>query len=211
MRERLRHLLTWAALVVAVLLSPTALAATAAEARQFVKDQQVKLMDLVRKGANADVDRVFGDTLDYDAIARDSLGDDWNGLKAAQQQQFRCLLERLVARAYHRDLKRTLDYAITFEEKVEEVPGKGFLVKSVVKSRTNAREDPVSIAYVVQWNGERWRVRDIVTEGSSMGGSYEAQFRRLLKRKGFEELIRKMEEKLGAVESAACRDPRPAG
>jgi phospholipid transport system substrate-binding protein len=168
-------------------------------------------MDLVRKGANADVDRVFGDTLDYDAIARDSLGDDWNGLKAAQQQQFRCLLERLVARAYHPRPQADARLRHHVRGEGRGGPGKGFLVKSVVKSRTNAREDPVSIAYVVQWNGERWRVRDIVTEGSSMVGSYESQFRRLLKRKGFEELIRKMEEKLGAVESAACRDPRPAG
>jgi len=205
MRERLRHLITWATILIATLLPSVAVAATPAEARQFVKDQQEKLMDLVRKGASADVDRVFGDTLDYDAIARDSLGEDWNGLKPEQQEQFRCLLKRLVARAYHRDLKRTLDYAITFDVKVEEVAGKGFLVKSVAKSKTNAREDPVSIAYVVQWSGERWRIRDIVTEGSSMVGSYESQFRRLLKRKGFDELIRKMEEKLGPAESATCR------
>jgi phospholipid transport system substrate-binding protein len=189
-------------LLVAALLAAPAAAATAPEAQQFVKERQEELANLVRGGKSDEVDRVFADTLDYDTIARDSLGDAWGTLTPAQQDTFRCVLRKLVARAYHRDLRKTLDYAITFAgaDAVE----KGFIVRTVVKSKTNAREDPVSITYVVHQAGGAWRIRDIVTEGSSMVASYESQFRRLLKRKGFDELIQKMRDRLGA-DADACK------
>ncbi|MBN2193167.1 MAG: ABC transporter substrate-binding protein [Polyangiaceae bacterium] len=187
--------------LVVVLLTSGGAAASPPEAEKFVKDRQAVLADLVRKGAKADLDRVFGDTLDYDTIARDSLGDAWAALTERQQEQFRCVLRGLVQRAYQRDLRRTLEYSILFEG--SEAVEKGFLVKTVAKSKTNPREEPVSIAYVVHRSGKDWRVRDIVTEGSSMVNSYETQFRRVLKRKGFDEMIRQMKDRLGSA-AAAC-------
>jgi phospholipid transport system substrate-binding protein len=200
MRIPFRHALPWSLILVLSLVAGTSVAAPVPDQQKFVKDRQAQLSDLVRKGADAEIDRVFAETLDYEAIARDSLGDAWGGLTAQQQAQFQCLLRSIVARAYRRDLRRTLDYGISFEgtEQLE----KGMLVKTVAKSRTNEREDPIDIAYVVHRVGNQWRIRDIVTEGSSMVASYQVQFRKALKRKGFDDLVKKMKDKLGP--DAAC-------
>ena len=71
-------------------------------------------------------------------------------------------------------------------------------MKTVAKSRTNAREEPVSIDYVVGRAGDSWRVQDIVTEGSSLVNNYHQQFSRIIKKDGFPELLKRMKNKLGS-------------
>lgn len=199
MQNPFRFINPWIVVAAGLCLAHPAAASPAAQ--QFVRERQAELVELVRKGADAEVHRVFAETLDYPTIAKDSLGDAWAGLTPKQREEFRCVLQQLVARAYQRDLRRTLDYGVSFEG-VKEVE-KGILVATVAKSKKNVREEALRIDYLVHQVGGTFRVRDIVTEGSSMVGNYQMQFRKLLKRKGFEEMLRTMKEKAGAG-AASC-------
>lgn len=161
----------------------------------FVKDQQAKLTDLLKKGKSADakVDAAFDEMLDYDTLAKESLGKHWDGLKDEQKKDFRDVLKRLVRNAYRKNLKKTLDYDVSYKGASDAKAGK--LVRTVAKSKNNKREEPVSIDYVVHKVKGKWRVFDIVTEGSSLTRNYKSQFNRVIKKKGFDELLSRMKKK----------------
>jgi phospholipid transport system substrate-binding protein len=185
-----------AALIGALLLA--APLAHAGEAETFVKGKQSELTELIRKAkAPADekrIQNVFDEVLDYDSLARESLKDSWDGLKPEERTEFEDVLKKLVRAAYRKNLKRIKDYDVGYggEAKAEA----GQIVKTTAKSRSNAREEPISIDYVVRESGGKWRIVDIVTEGSSLVGNYRNQFRRIIKKQGFAELIRRMKVKV---------------
>lgn len=188
--------------VVAALLLATA-TAWAGEPETFIKDKQGELSQLLKKPKGAAVDTkiasVFDQMLDYEALARHSLGDHWDELSEAQRTEFRDILKQLVRNAYRKNLRKTLDYAI--EYRGEEKAKQGVLVRTIARHRANAREEPVSIDYLLHKVDGRWRVHDIVTEGSSLAGNYKSQFRRVIKSKGFAELMRRMKKKLEKSEA----------
>jgi phospholipid transport system substrate-binding protein len=184
-----------ATLICALLLSAPLV--HAADAETFIKGKQSELTELVRKAkAPADEKRLqdaFDDVLDYDSLARESLKDSWEGLKPEERKEFQDVLKKLVRATYRRNLKRISDYDVGYGGETRGENGQ--IVRTTAKSRSNVREEPISIDYVVRETGGKWRIVDIVTEGSSLVGNYRNQFRRIIKKQGFAELIRRMKAK----------------
>ncbi len=185
----------WLALVLT--LSVPALAGDDT-AQGFMKEKQAELAALVKKGPAPEntkkVEGIFDAILDYDALAQGSLKDHWASRTEAERREFQDTLKRLVQRAYRKNLDRTADYDVRFEGQTKEADS--FVVRTVAQSRTNAREEPVSIDYVVHRVGGVYRITDIVTEGSSLVRNYQQQFNRIIKKDGFSELMRRMKTKL---------------
>jgi phospholipid transport system substrate-binding protein len=173
------------------------LPAFAAEAENFVKDKHTELTDLVSKAKTpADekrVDAAFDSVFDYDALAKATLKDSWDARTPAERVEFTGLLKDLVRNAYRRNIKKTLGYAVDY--KGEEDAEAGKLVRTVAHSKTNNREEPVSIDYVVHQVDGKWLINDIVTEGASMARTYRSQFRKVIEKKGFDELLKRMKAK----------------
>ena len=169
--------------------------AFAGPAEDVLKAKQSALITELKKGktASAKVDEIFDSFIDYEALAQDSLGQYWDERSDAEKKEFTELLKKLVRDAYRKNLKKTLKYDV--EYKGEDQAKKGVLVKTVAKSKTNAREEPLSIDYAMHEGGGKWTVYDIVTEGSSLVGNYRSQFARTIKKQGFAELMKKMKKK----------------
>lgn len=181
-----------------MLAAPTpAWAAPGAEAT--LKAKQAELVALVKKDDNAKLDRAFDDILDYSALAKESLGEAWGERSAAERADFQKLLTELVRAAYRKSIKRTLSYDVEYkgETKLEN----GTLVRTVAKSRENAREEPISLDYGMHEVGGRFRIRDIVTDGASLVSNYRNQFRRIVKQHGFPELLNRMRKKIDKGET----------
>ncbi len=168
----------------------------------FVKGQQAKLSSLLKKGkaANDKVDEAFDEMLDYETLAKESLGKHWDDIDEDQRKEFRGVLKRLVRNAYRKNLKKTLDYDVSYKGATD-AKNKSKLVRTVAKSRNDKREEPVSIDYVVHKVNGKWRVYDIVTEGSSLVRNYKSQFNRVIKKKSFKVLLDRMKKKLEKEES----------
>ncbi|GMV12430.1 MAG: hypothetical protein AMXMBFR56_06540 [Polyangiaceae bacterium] len=174
--------------------SSPALADDGAEAA--LKAKQNELAAQLKKGKAADgkkMDQIFDELLDYDTLAKDSLGSHWDERSDAEKKEFQDVLKRLVKNAYRKNLKKTLNYEVTYEGVLE--AKKGVLVKTVAKNKTNAREEPVHIDYAMHKLDGRWVVGNIVTEGASLVGNYRSQFGRVIKKNGFAELMRRMKKK----------------
>jgi phospholipid transport system substrate-binding protein len=166
----------------------------------FMKERQTELVSLIHKGNAPDntkkIENTFDAILDYDALAQGSLESQWAERSDAERKEFQETLKKLVQRAYRKNLDRTASYDVSFDG--ESKQGDGMLVKTTAKSRTNAREEPISIDYIVHKVGSVWRIEDIITEGSSLIKNYRQQFTRIIKKDGFPELMRRMKAKLAS-------------
>jgi len=169
-------------------------------AQSFMKERQTELVTLIHKGSSPDnqkkIESTFDAILDYDALAQGSLETQWADRTDAERKEFQDTLKKLVQRAYRKNLDRTASYDVSFDG--ESKQAESTLVKTTAKSRTNAREEPISIDYLVHRAGASWRIQDIITEGSSLVKNYRQQFTRIIKKDGFPELLRRMKAKLAS-------------
>ncbi|MEO7036358.1 MAG: ABC transporter substrate-binding protein [Polyangiaceae bacterium] len=183
-----------AVLALAVSLS---LPAFGAEAESFVKGKHSELTELVAKAKSADdekkLDAAFDGAFDYQALAESTMKGSWEGLTPAQRANFTTVLKDLVRNAYRRNIKKTLGYAVDY--KGEEDGDSGKIVRTVAHNTKNAREEPVSIDYVVHQVDGKWLINDIVTEGASMAHTYRNQFKKVISKHGFDELLKRMKAK----------------
>jgi phospholipid transport system substrate-binding protein len=173
------------------------LPAFGAEAENFVKGKQTELSDLVSKSKSAEdekkLDAAFDSVFDYENLAKATLKDSWEQRTPGERAEFTALLKDLVRNAYRRNIKKTLGYEIDY--KGEEDGDAGKVVRTVAHNKKNAREEPVSIDYVVHQVDGKWLINDIVTEGASLAHTYRNQFRKIIDKKGFDELLRRMKAK----------------
>jgi phospholipid transport system substrate-binding protein len=186
-------------LLAAVLaLLPAAALAAGVDADQFVKDRHTQLVALLEQPKNAAREQKVGvsidEVFDYDQLAARSLGDEWKNRTDVEKQQFRELLEQLVRKSYRKSIDSTLGYQV--EHRGTRKSGEDTIVATVAKHKTDSRKAPVTIDYVlVQVNG-KWRAVDVIIEGASLVGNYRSQFTRVIKKKGFNELVSMMKRKL---------------
>jgi len=168
--------------------------AFAGTAEDFVKSKQTELMTLVKQGkSDAEVDKVFDQVLDYRVLAEAALGEHWADRTDAEREEFTKLLAKLVRNSYRKNLKKTLGYDIAY--KGTEKGKDGEVVRTIAKSTKDAREEPMSIDYVVRSAGAGQRIVDVVTEGSSMVANYRSSFNRIMKKGGFAEVLKRMRKK----------------
>jgi len=180
------------------LLSFAAPSAFAANGEGFVKEKQTELVSLVKKAKGpADdkkVEAAFDEVLDYDTLAKESLRDFWAERTPDERAEFQAILTKLVRAAYRKSLKRIVGYEVEYKGATKQDTGE--LVRTVAKKKGDAREEPLSIDYVVNDASGKNKIVDIVTEGSSLVVNYRNQFKRIVKKQGFPELIKRMKTKL---------------
>ena len=185
---------------VAMLAAPCGIALGAPGATALVRKQQEELARLLRQpkssGVHSRIEAVLDALIDYNALAERSLDRHWAKCSSEQRKEFSSVLKGLVRTAYRKHLGKTLDYSVAYEG--ERAVAGGILVRSVAKHRTNPRKEKVSIDYALHRVEGRWLVYDIVTEGESLVNNYRQQFRRIIKKKGFDELMRRLKKKLAS-------------
>lgn len=184
---------------VVIFLTLSAVAFANPAAQGWVKEQRAQLITALKKGDSPKTDNkvevIVDRMLDYQALAQDSLGSEWKTRTTDEQKKFSELLTLLVRRSYRRNLDKTLiDYDVTYTQ--VETKKNGVMVYTVAKSRTNKREEPTQIDYLVHQVNGAWQIRDVTTEGSSMVRNYRRQFKKIIKKHGFDELLKRMQKKL---------------
>jgi len=174
--------------------------ALAGSAGSFLEGQQKALSALIAKpkspANDKQVAQIFDGLLDYERLAKDSLGSSWAERTDAEKKEFQALLTKLVQAAYTKNIRSTLDYKIVIEgsKKAKE----GELISTVARHKSDKRKEAIHINYLVHQIGGKWRVYDIITEGSSLVKNYKSQFRRIIRKKGFSELLTRMRKKAKA-------------
>jgi phospholipid transport system substrate-binding protein len=143
---------------------------------------------------NAELDTL----IDYDEMARASLGDEWGKRSEGERKQFTELLKQLIQKNYTKRMDDLVEYDIAY--KSEQPTGGDTTVKTEAKSQKDKRAAPVLVDYVLRKKGSSYVIVDIIPEGSSYVRTYNKEFTKILKKPvpdgGWDALVAKMKKKL---------------
>jgi ABC-type transporter MlaC component len=214
---RLRHLVSATMLSLACTVLAGSASADVEGAQSFVEKEHGQLRRLVDGNAPQDqVRQVIDGMVDYDELARRTLGkpcppgvpsckNHWDqDLNAEQQKEVTGLLRQLVEKNYRKNLTKTKDYDVTYRGAKEQ--GEALTkVRTEAKNKQKPRDPAYLVDYViVEQAGGKYRVVDIITEGSSMTKNYYDQFHRMLTTpgQGYPYMVQKLRDKVAAKPSS---------
>jgi ABC-type transporter MlaC component len=213
---RFRHYLSAAVLALSCTLLAGSASADVDGARTFVEREHGQIKKLVESNAaNGDVRKAIDGMVDYEELAKRTLGfpcpaevkgctDHWKELNDDQRQEVTKLLRQLVEKNYHKNLNKTRDYEISYRTSKE--AGENLSkIRTEAKSKVKLRDPAVQVDYLILGTGDRYRVVDIITEGSSMTKNYYVQFHPMLipGGKGYGHLVQTLKDKIAAKEKEA--------
>jgi phospholipid transport system substrate-binding protein len=156
--------------------------------------QRVEPNSPAEKKQKDDIKSLAGKLLDYSELARQSLSQNWEKLTPPQREEFVTTLRELIERNYVKQLRTNLDYQVLYNN--EEVAGDKATVSTTVKVKTQGKATDADIVYKLRKDGERWVVWDVITDEVSLVRNYRSQFQKIISEKSYDELIKKMKNKL---------------
>jgi len=205
-----RHAFAASAFAFTVALAVPAAAQNNAQA--FVEQEHGRLSTLMRAstapGRDASISQELDRMVDYDELARRTFGkpcpaaiaqcqNHWDSLTDDQKREVTGLLKRLVERNYKNNLKKTLDYDVSFKGARPLASG-DTKIRTEAKSRAKPHEAPVTVDYVVAGQPGSFKVVDIVTEGSSLTKNYFEQFHKMLTTpgQGYPHVVKRLNDRI---------------
>ena len=130
-------------------------------------------------------------------ISKKALGKHWKKITRQEQKQFQALLGKLFVHVAFPSsakffAKLNLVYGETREDK------QALVVPLTV---VHGKEGEVDIDFKLTQAVDKWQIVDVILDGVSMRNNLRRQFYKVIKKKNFNELIRKMEKKLSSARS----------
>ncbi len=154
--------------------------------------QEAVLDDKIKARVNA--------FLDYQELARRSLSKHWGNRTPDEQQEFVRLLKGLIERNYVKQLRKAHGQELAYSG--EKINGdKGQVTTTVEVKKKRGRKATVEITYKMKKVGADWMVYDVVTDDVSIVRNYRAQFNKIIKKKSYEHLVKKMRKKVAKLEA----------
>ncbi len=202
-----RHrLATWIAFP--IILSLTApnpsRAGDPTERIRFVVEQGIEILNETKlqskNGKQVYLDRlrdVVFPLFNFPEMARRSLGYHWRRLSPVERQEFVTLFTNLLERSYAGKIDLYDGEIVIFTgEAVEDNYAR---VDTKIISK---RGEEYSIDYkLLRTNGD-WRIYDVVVEHISLVNNYRSQFNRVISNSSYENLIKKINQKLKELEDS---------
>ncbi len=130
-------------------------------------------------------------SFDFREMARRSLSKGWKKINNAQREAFTVVFRDLLERSYGNRLAGFSGETVEYGE-----------VKVKKKNRVSVETDIVDakrrtpIHYSLHETKDGWRVYNIAIEGVSLVSTYRSSFRKTMKKKGFDGLMKAMTDKL---------------
>ena len=129
--------------------------------------------------------------LDLKEVSQKSLGKYWGKRTSAEKSRFHDLLEKMF-------IKEAFPSSGKFFSKLKLVYGKTIIKKlqaSVPIIVIHEKEGEISINFHLKNNNNRWQIVDVDLDEVSMRNNVRSQFYKIIAKNGFQEVIRRMEEK----------------
>lgn len=184
-----------------LLAAPAAAAETPTQTLKRLNDKITRLLSRKTKpGTPADkkvreeVKKLVNSLLDYEELARLSLGKHWRERSEKQRAEFVALLRDLIERNYVKQLRGNLGYKLEYGK--ETVNGDNAEVKTTITVTKNNRPTRIEIDYKLRRQDGRWMVYDVITDDVSIVKNYRSQFNRIIKKESYDALVKKMRRKL---------------
>lgn len=143
---------------------------------------------------------VVGDLIDFDALAKSTLGAKWATTKPADRARYTKALKGAMEANYLSKMRqgKSSDVAkVRIDLLGEEQGAQG----TVVHTKVHSGEDTAAIDYLMEKGKKGWRAVDVITEGVSLADTYREQVARLLQKKGLDDVIAALDKKRKTLEA----------
>jgi phospholipid transport system substrate-binding protein len=178
--------------------------ANAQSPTQVLRNAQTKINKLLSKKTKEgsvegkknkeEVKKIVNTLLDYQELAKLSLGKHWKDRTEKEQIDFTGILRDLIESNYIKQIRSNLGY--TLEYRKEKNEGETAQVETVIKVKKNNRLTEIIIEYLLRKTKGSWMVYDLVTDGVSLVKNYRSQFNRIIRKESYEALVKKMKGKI---------------
>jgi phospholipid transport system substrate-binding protein len=145
--------------------------------------------DLSQQAKNSKVVEIVTPMFNFDLMAKLSLGKKyWPDLSPEQKERFTELFVERLRQSYLNKLTAYTDEKVVYESPV--AVSKKVHVPTLLISKGNE----ISMLYKLYPSSNSWKIYDIEIQGVSIIRSYRSQFKEILQKGTFDELLQKMEE-----------------
>jgi phospholipid transport system substrate-binding protein len=160
----------------------------------FLKKTQARLNRLAKaKASDAKLKKEVNKLLDFELMSQRTLRKHWNTLDAAKRSEFQKAFQSLLEKKYIKGLRKKADYKVVYKKQSRS--GAMAKVTTEVNYVRKGRQRSNEIVYRLHRVGARWVIFDVITDDVSMERNYRRSFNRIIKKKGFDELVKKLKKK----------------
>ncbi len=163
------------------------------DVKGLINEVQTILQSHSQKSERLDlIEKVTNKHLDFEDMAKRSLGSTWATLNGAQRQEFVHLFSQLLKASYANHLDEFVKTKVNYEG--ESCDGNTSEVRITV-IRPN---DKIPVSFRLHQKGPGWMIYDLNIEGVSMVSNYRSQFQRAVQVISYQGLIGRLRAKLKA-------------
>lgn len=135
--------------------------------------------------------------LDLHEVSRKTLGKHWENRTAKEKEKFIHLLSQMfIKKAFPSSGKFFSSLKLTYGK----ITTKNFKA-NVSLTVIHGKEGEIEITFHLKKNSDRWQVVDVDLDEISMGNNLRSKFYKIISKNGYQELIRRIEEKVSKVKS----------
>ncbi len=164
---------------------------TVDRAIQILKDPELSSRDKKKERVDrlrAALDAIF----DYEEMAKRALGPHWRQRTSAEQEEFVKLFRDFLEGVYSDKINLYNGEKVRFGR---EVIDKEFA--QVESTIIQPKGEEISVIYKLRQVNGRWKVYDAIVENISIVNNYRSQFDRVISSSSYEELVKRLREKVG--------------
>lgn len=168
-----------------------------------IKKSHEKINKLLRKekqgkatkgSLDNEMKKVINRFLDFEGLAQASMSKHWDKLQPDQKKSYTEVFRELIETNYIRRLRGDLNYKVVYGKTNHS--GDKATVNTTIERLKRGRKDETKITYRLRKKGGRWQVYDVVTNNVSLANNYRRSFGRIMRREGFDSLLKKMKRKI---------------
>jgi phospholipid transport system substrate-binding protein len=156
-----------------------------------------------------------GELIDFDALAKATLGKKWEEVSAKDRGRYTASLRGAMEANYLARMRqgKTSDVAKVKSTVLSEEEKEG---RTLVRTKVESGQDTAAIDYLMEKGPKGWRAVDVITEDVSLADTYREQVAKIMAKKNFEAVITALEKKRKALEAeeekpSAAAAPADAG
>ena len=128
---------------------------------------------------------------DFEEMAKRSLGSEWRRRTPAEQEEFIRLFTELLKDSYVDSIESYRGNKVVYRRESQDGDYADVGTKVI-----NERGEEFTIDYRLNLEGSEWKVYDVIIENISIVNNYRSQFRRILGRSSFAQLLQTIRDKV---------------
>jgi phospholipid transport system substrate-binding protein len=170
-----------------------------APSRQPVEKLNAALIEVMRDakrlgypGRYKKLEPVVKEVFQFETIAQTALGRHWSKLEPSEQQAFMAKLTDLSIATYASQFNAYDGQTFRYDDTEDTKPDRAIVRYTMVVPTGQ----PVKFDYIVNRDGTKWQIANIVVDGISDLALKKAQYTSIMEREGFDSLLAKLSQKI---------------